>query len=361
MVKRVLSIVLALLQTEIAMAQIAIRPLQLPRPQFRAVLALHPELRAWSEADVDAASSELAAAKTRLNRALERAQRTYLDGSLSDARQQFIEIGDLAYESDWPTIQRRAIHYALLRAAQLSEDLTAQKSLLERAVSLDPEFKPDATLFPPPLLLALHSVRGELQARSIEVRVRERFANFDILKLNGRIYRVSETPSVRILPGQHRLHLRSDALHPVTERMSAAKLLVYSPPEVPFVSGTCDHPEWAAAANSAARSSLGLDIAVVAYSTNCLWKNSRGTWARFDPGSGQKIELASPLLHPPRIPTNLELHDFAEPPQPFYKRSWFWIGLSGLAITSAVLIKNRTDRKSTPTSPVVTPSQTSGF
>lgn len=364
-----LILVLTFMQTQIAYGQTAVRSPDLSRARFRAALALRPDLRPLS-AGTSSMDTDLAIAKAKLNKTLEAAQVAFLDGSLSEAKRLFSELADMSTDADWPLIQRRAIHYAILRAAQLSEDPTEQTSLLKRAIALDPVLNPDTTLFPPPLLHSLSSVSRELAAQAIEIRVRDRFGDFEILKINGRTYHVAETPVLRVYPGMHRLRLQSDAFAPVTQTLSATQLMIYVPPKATIATGTCEHP-------AVESSSLPLQDVTVIFSETCVQARRGGVWTRTDdtiPNSASGADAERAALVPslpeplgararlatsPGIPAGLELQEPAPAP-PFYKKGWFWMGVTGVAVASALLIAREQRRTRDDTSPI-SPSQTHGF
>lgn len=335
-----------------AHAQVLAQAPAATRAELQAAAALHPDLSALAENAVEV-TAELAFAKEQLNRKLELAQHAFLEGSLDEARKHFQELSKMATNADWPVVQRRAIQYAMLRVVQLAaSEPEIQNAYLERAAALDLDLKPDKSLIPPPVLTAFETTRKALIARAVTLRVRERFSGFEIMKVNGRSYRVAEKQSLKVLPGEYRIHLRSNSFAPITATMSAAKLYIYTPPRTPIVSGSCERP----ILNTATLASADI---IVVFNEGCWLRHKKGVWSRFDSNPSAQAQADARFLRAPAVREDLEIPVPPSPSRPFYRKSWFWVSVVGLAAASfALSSKQNKDRES---GGPVTPSSAEGF
>ncbi len=345
-----LATILICAQAHPAWSQILVRAPGAARTDFRATHAIHPELRRLT-VDAPDTDASLDIAKEKLNRALERAQIAFLSGTLEEARAGFADVAKLATTADWARAQRRAIHHAILRTAQMaSGEASERRDALAKAVAFDPEAKADPAKFPPPLLAELEAVRRESDERAVLLKIRERFDGYETLIVNGRAYKVADTGVLKLRPGDYRIHLRSDVYAPVAEVMSAAKLFIYTAPRRPIAAGTCGRPGLNEPALAA------LEITVV-YSRDCLQRYRSGQWTRLTGEEGGPAR-SDPWTTSPSIPASLEIPESPLEPKPVYRKGWFWGGIAGIA---AVAIALSAKRAGSPSETEIRPSNAEGF
>lgn len=82
-----------------------------------------------------------------------KAQDAYFnEADSSQAISEFEKVASLANAASWSRSQKKLIHFSMLRIAQLSKEEDKIKHWLDVGYNFAPELKPDADLFPPPLI-----------------------------------------------------------------------------------------------------------------------------------------------------------------------------------------------------------------
>jgi hypothetical protein len=315
---------------------------------YRAPSARNQDFIAWVNANGDGtlasvSTTQNADAKEKLNGLLESAQRAYLEGSLEDSKTFYKKIISLALEEDWSIAQRRAIHFSFIRLAQLAPNESERMQNLTAAAEYAPDLNADSSLFPPPLVNDYEKARFECASTSTSVPVRELFADFDVLVLDGRRIDLQENAVARIPHGNHRVSFVSNAYATVTARLTGAQLAAYKPATRPILSGTCESPAWAIAPEREA---------LAYFAHDCQYRFKGGQWSRLN--HKQSVENTWAQLKPMRDPNAYIQTQPAH--KTILKSKWFWAGVAGAAL-AAVMISQRDNQRDAQ----VIPTERSGY
>lgn len=289
------------------------------------------------------------ASETRLRKRLERAQAAWLSGSPEDARRAFEELADLALEADWRGTQREALHYAHLRIAQTSTDEAARDAILERAGSLFPDVVPDASLFPPPLLVSYAAALARVRESSLEVPLGAFFPDDRFVLVNGRRFAITPTLKVKLSAARHRITLLSDSRPPVTLK-GAPGAIRPTDGRKPLATGSCQEPELIKFGLPS-----GLEIDAL-YANECL----RSTALEGSAGEAHKLSGLAPSIGERAQPSSdmvrlVQSDPLSSAPPAFAQRAassqkgmsrthWIWIGLGALATGVTVTLLRESQR-----------------
>lgn len=291
-----------------------------------------------------------------LSRLVERAQEAWIDSSMVVAQNLFHEIANLAFESDWREPEREAIHYALLRLAQLTEPGAEQGRWLERANAFDWTRRADPSLFPPPLLERLQQVRESMAKRARPVRLDKIFPDARVVRINGRRVDLKDRSAVQLPDAQYRVSAYSDAWPAVSQTLPLNELLSYSNRLKPLATGSCSSP---AGGETAMSQWNAVDVY---YEAGCLARREPSGWLK-DNSNGSP---AQPSLS--QVPDGSSLNWPSIPAEPssrssLSRRSWIWVGVSALALGAAYALY-REHQKEAPASapaPTIEPVHRQGF
>ncbi len=285
--------------------------------------------------------------ETRLRRLTERAQETWLAGSIESARSLFREIAALALEADWREPQREAIHYALLRLAQSAPTPIERERWINTAVETFPDLHPDSDLFPPPLLETFASTRLRILKGSRDYRAGEHFPGYRLLLVNGKRFELEPETRIR-LPAEatFRVTALSDFHPPVTEKLKISQLFAFRLAIAPLAGGDCGAP-----AGEGLPRALGVESYAVVFDTDCARVRSGQGWLPAEVtalGSESRSTRAASLSLQPNLP--LPFGEPLEPrPEPWLsKKSWLWIGVSVLVVGAAVALTRDRGRGTQP-------------
>lgn len=318
------------------------------QPVFARTAVLAPganavEFYGWltTQSGVKAASADFALSnqeKETFNKLLASAQKSFLSGSLPQAREGFASFVELAFEQDWRLVQRRALHYGFLRLAQMSITSEERSSWLKKACAYGADIKPDSTVFPPPLM---NEYRELLKSSSnVELKLDSRFDGYTAIVVDGKVVNVSSNDFVSISHGQHRLTLRSDTYAEETLIADAQVLANYSPKRKALARGSCETPE----ADS-------LNDAIIFYDKECQVKATKGKLERV---GTQNSSAQTWKDFSVSKPTELSFAEAPRPKRPLLKSPWLWAGLA--VVASAIIITREQQSETT-----VTPSSRVGY
>lgn len=256
--------------------------------QIEAIAEAHGRPTLSEEIDIARPGAEWT---TRLHKLVERAQTSWLTGSIENSRAIFKEIVRLELEADWRPTQREAIQYAFLRLAQSSPTPTEKSDWLERAITTFPDLEIDEDAFPPPLTDAFRTTRARLMALASTYSPYEHFPDLHYLLINGKRFVVTPDLKIRLPKGTFRITALSDLFAPMTERLTSAQMEMFRLSLPPIATGSCSSPQDLNAVRGFS------DIAVV-FSADCVRTHTPEGWtnasSEFSVPSANK-DLASSL------------------------------------------------------------------
>lgn len=302
--------------------------------EFQGWLTTQSGLRAISE------TNELSAKeKLRFNKLLAQAQQDFLGGSLDEAKLKFTELTKQALKYDWPSAQRKAIHFAFLRLAQLTKLEEQRRLVLREAFSFAPDLKPDAKLFPPPLILEYSEVAAKVE--HVKLRLDSRFEDYNSIEINGREFLIASTNFIMIPVGQHRLTLRSNVFENETIIVQTSELTTFVPNRKELVRGSCENPQIEK-----------MNDAVIYFSKDCQYLVTKGKVERLSeatsPSSWKDFAVAKPV--------EVNFPEVQKPKKrTLLKSPWLWASVA--AIAGVYLISQNSSREPS----AVTPSSRSGY
>lgn len=286
----------------------------------------------------------------RLQRLFERAQSSWLSGSLTTAKRTFLEITDLTLRADWRESQREVIHYSYLRLAQLAPNSEEQNQWLTKAARAFPDLQADPSLFPPPLYEKFRSIRAKLLASAKGFETDARFQNARYLLINGKRFELSQKLTIRLPDTTFRVTVLSDFHPPVTRIMHRSELESFEPNTPAFASGTCQNPEGATLPTELSQ------IAVV-YAVDCIRVRSGNRWL--------PLERETPPTHARTKEMNADLtaNLSASPAvsSPKNTRTWLWAGLAVLATGALLLTMKEINQNPPAPEPVIKPVEREGY
>ncbi len=281
----------------------------------------------------------------RLIRALEKAQTTWLSGSLEQARSQFKEVARLVLEADWRESQREAIHYSILRLAQTATLPTEKEEWLKKAIASFPDLLPDDSLFPPPLLEAYRTLRQRELKFAKSYTPQEHFPDHRLLLINGKRYVLTPALRIRLPQAVFRVTALSDSHPPLSEKLSLQQLQVFKIAAQAIADGECHSP-------GLVKLPTTIKSADIAFNSQCLRSSTPQGW-RTDSDSRESFALDSPA-------SGLTLASPAPVTVSSSKKHWLWIGLTTLTAGAIyVIAKNQNSRESG--EPKVQPVHRQGF
>lgn len=223
-------------------------------------------------------------------------------------------VGQSALES-WSASERSILFQSSLRLAQ-QESGSKRAHWLLRSLTVAPDQKPNAELFPPPLVQEWEAVKE----RTPRIEARQLIPNgWQGIQVQGIYY---DRDSVAQLPitGEE-VHLRwiSNRFQSYSQVVALTKDKPPTLPQKPWLRGECHSPEYSKSAEVFAERKSFFDLSC---RTDVEPKADR---LKFNPISTKENTLTM----------------FEEPVRkPFYKSGWFWTGV-GAAIVVAIVISQK--------------------
>lgn len=316
---------LLLAQTGLA-DEIWIRSPEIPTSEFLAKVNLSPRSITWSEWWIKNRISEPDIQS--LEKRLALAQSEFLKGGIERAIELFRAIVELENSADWKLEQRRSYAYSHLRLAQMAGDReTRDQEILAASKWGDVPVRED--LFP---ITIISDYKRKLQTRIKErMEVDLWFPESRFILVDGLPIEVKAGTEVFIDSLKHRFTLVYDHRPEATFVGSWGELKKWNPPELSYVSGTCDNPVWQI-------KPLSIESLRFAFKDNCNLK-----WRQ----SQEKLSVSR----------NIELPTQQRIPEPVNVKSgenWLWY--AGGIVAIGLLIASQRDN-----SPASTPTTTVGF
>ena len=302
-------------------ADLIIRAGSTPFTEYAAWIATHPDDHNWIKQLENQHPSKAEAA--RIAELIELSQKSFLTGSLDDAKKKFHEIADQADSNDWRPSERQAITYSMLRFYQLEKSRVGLSYLKKAAIfGFDIHFDP--RIFPPPIFKAWKNEVARAQKSAVKISNLKDFTGFDIVKIDGRSYSLNETESLSILPGEHRISFLASHAQYFTQKISSSQLQVMKLEPVIMISGTCENP--------IANSEIHFQFTAL-FEEACVRSYNGQTWIPRLKNGLDKLELQKASYKSSQDHFTLETASAAEP-----SRKWLWFGIGASLVTSLVLI-----------------------
>ena len=230
---------------EPAMATVLYRAPKTSRLDYKA--ALKADTEGVSPADHHLRTHPLASAREALIAATTAAQEAFVSGSKDSARAEFEKVVAMMTSDDWSASDRQIFLHAYFRLAQLESNELKQRQWLAHALLAGEDLKPDADLFPPPLLRTWSQIRAELPRRKVSVE-----GDWSLVLLNGRPCRIAECTLPQV-EAPVRVTLLSDVWVTWSSVLEASRTEKLSPSKVAWVEGSCAQPEYHKSAASERR------------------------------------------------------------------------------------------------------------
>ena len=277
-------------------------------------------------ADFDETSMPTEEECRQLTAAFSRAQSLFLDGSVESAARGFRDVVRLARDSDWREAQRRAIAFSYLRLAQLADASSLKQERIEAAAAFAPDLRPDADAFPPPMLEAWAQATARLRATSVSILASEKFAGYDVLKIDGRAFPIRPGSTVSLAPGAHRISALSNSHPYFSQILTSVQLEAMRLDQAPLASGDCEAPQLRALAGFDGRT------VAVAY-PDCVRLHGPAGWAAVTHAPAELSRLGVPP--PPEsggggAPAWAKSEAAAEPRS--NKQYWIWAAVGAMAV-----------------------------
>lgn len=253
--------------------------------------------------------------------AFEAAQRDFLAASMEQAKASFQKVVARRLDLSWPESDRRVLHQAMLRLAQI--DGKHESEWLSAAARFAPDLKPDPRLFPPPLVKRA-AVAASMVARQ-SLTWRPTFAHgVALILVDGRAYEGGRELAITLTPGDHLVEVQTNFSIPEKFVGNHQDVIRYTFAPRPIAGGTCASPSWQNNIDT------GSNLAAF-YSVNCVVKPGFDGWRNLTqtakaPGMVITDETKSLVL--PRSP---EIQEKKTSP-------WLWWALAGLATAGAFAI-----------------------
>ncbi len=314
---------LCLLAYTPSQADLIVRASSTPFVEYAAWIATHPEDQSWVQYLENHYPSK--SESKRISILVENSQKAFLTGSLEDAKKIFKEIADLADTNDWRHSEREAITYSMLRFSQLEKSVLGL-SYLKKAARYGYDVHFDAKIFPPPLLNHWKSEIAIARKKSIKISNLKDFNGFEIIKIDGRSYSLSECEFISILQGEHRISFLGSHAQYFTQKITSSQLQVMALNPVALISGSCSSPVLNAETHLQFKALFG---------DSCGRIYNGQTWTRSLKPGLEKLEMHSTNYK--NSQSNLLSEARVAPPLND-KRKWVWIGLSTAIIASLAMV-----------------------
>ena len=211
-----------------------IRAPQTPYEEFQAYLETE-EMTSYSQFQLQEIQKQSESSKS-LSFLLEQAQRSFLKGHLKQSGDYFRSITKQAYSNDWNKEIKNMIFYSYLRLAQI-EWKDDPHNFLYSAIIFSPSFKPDESLFPPPLVKKFNEIKTKQPL--LKIKLRRIFPFHKTILING----TEMTKSTQSLPyGNYRVTALSSSHQPWSQKISLSELVQKRIVTPPWAGGSCQKP-----------------------------------------------------------------------------------------------------------------------
>lgn len=253
----------------------------------------------------------------RLQPLLSRAQAGFLSPDPLSSKATYQKIVSLSHAQDWNEEERKIIFYSFFRLAQLEKSEASSRLFLKEALVFGRDLKPEAKLFPPPLIKAYRQIKK--RAFLSPLHLGTVFAQHDWVLINGRAYKNDQK---LMLPyGVYRVRALSSSHEPYTEVIPLSRLVLMKVKTPALVSGPCEGDVKLSPFLKTQLKSSG-DVKVL-FPGFCVWDKQKTAGAKVLPESFKDVPLGEGV--PLSSASGMTSH------------KWFWWGLAGLVAGGAVV------------------------
>lgn len=276
-----------------------------------------------------------------LQEGLKNAQFQFLSGSLEKSKVLFQKITDLQWACDWSPDERQAIHYSLMRLAQMAASESEQIQRLTQAVGFDEDIIPDSQLIPPPIMILFKKIQQQITKKQIPVPT---FAKkFDLVLKNGKALNI-QSGFIQTVPLRARYTFISESYKNEVQTLSLEELESLNIEPTPWVVGDCKTHSLQEVAHKITQPFK------VYFDKNCIVDFNKTPIATEN--FSQKI---------------LQQHSesFANTTSTPYKKNWIqrnylWVGATVLASAALIIKMNQKEERTVPSATFTPDPQTAG-
>lgn len=254
-----------------------------------------------------------------------KAQTSYTDGSLNQAKEDFRQVIALAETDQWGEEEQSVLLHSYFRLAQLAKSADETDDWIRKALIWSAQGQLDESLFPPPLVERFREMKNRFT--KVEIDVRPFAEDFNYLVINGQNIDLAKAKKIEMNQGPARVTFVSDTYQPTTlQLLTVDQMAQVQPEKRAWVEGSCVKPQmhWQRPG----------EIAKPFFNQNC---------APVKPKDSPEIDVA---YHAPTasahtesspVPLTADVSQSTKSHVPFYERSWFWIGV-GVAAAAIVTV-----------------------
>lgn len=256
-----------------------------------------------------------------------KAQASFVEGALVSAIENFKAVVAMAEGDQWGAEEQSVLLHSYLRLAQLTHTPQEKEHWLEQATVWAPNGVINESYFPPPLLEQMRNLKKNLPMVKVDLR---RFAqDFDYVLINGRVITLPPARDESLPQGNVRVSFVSNAFQTVTIETTADQIEDLKLEKKPWVEGSCVKPQlrWSQAGVTAQ----------AFFSRHCA------------PLKNQTVPKVDLAYQPPSdAPLSLpvEAEGASKTKVPFYRRTWFWVGVG--AVATAIVVASLSKQETQP-------------
>ena|GEM_PF-6384899 len=268
-----------------------------------------------------------------------KAQASYTEGSLNQAKEDFRQVVALAETDQWGDEEQNVLLHSYLRLAQLAQNADEVSEWLKKAVTWTPKGKLDETFFPPPLVQQFRELQSSLA--TVPVDLKPFSEDFNFVVLNGQTIDLAKTKKVEIKDGPVRATFVSDTFQPSTLQVAADQLAQAQPERRPWIEGSCLKPQlhWQKSGQ----------LAKPFFSQNCAPAKTKES-PEIDVAYHAPVTVTHSENNP--MPFTTDAANSSKTHVPFYERTWFWVGVGVVATAVVVVALSNSHSTNHPTSQV---------
>ena len=301
-----------------ASAQLIQAP-QTPYEEFQAYLETE-EINSYSHFQLQEIKKQSESVKS-LSFLLEQAQRSFLKGHLKQAGDYFRSIVEQAYDNDWNKEIKDMIFYSYLRLAQI-EWKDNPNHFLYSALIFAPSFKPDESLFPPPLIRKFNKIKNKQPL--LKIKLGRIFPFHETILINGKSF---SKKSISLPYGNYRVTALSSSHQPWSQKISLSDLAQKRIVTPPWAGGNCNNPSV----------SKKIKKENILYPQFCRWNPNLK------------------LVKEEKVTSNLIIeNNIKQKIKATLKnnKKWIWTGVIATGVTVGIIFLNR-EQPSTPSIPTI--------
>lgn len=257
-------------------------------------------------------------ARQELLRKLSDAQEIFFSAKLDQAAAAYKEVVGFSLLADWEYSERKAIHQAFLKLAQMAKTEQEKDQWVTQAIEFSADIEADRQLNPPPLVERYETLRSSY--KFVVFRPIEGLSDFEMIVVNGREYKINPQTKISLSRGPQRITLISNHFRPVTQVLSGPDVIHWQAPRAAMVAGDCENPRW-----------MAKDISQwkIYFNSSCVKSGDSSVEPTLADLRPQQPPLSSSMTTPPQKPKS----SFS-----WLENKWVWIGLG--AVTAAWLYQS---------------------